>query len=503
MSVLEKLVKEEIKLPSPPAIAIQILETVKKEDSNYDDLAQIISADPALTAKTMRMANSSIYALPQKIKTIEKAISIMGVNALKNIALSFVIAKDLRGEDEEDFDFKLFWKKAVTAAIAADLFANIAGLKNDDIFVTALLQDIGILIMYLCRPDDYIRALNEKKAAEAPINVIEKNIFGFDHQEVGSEILKSWGLPENIYAPIGCHHEKVIPSTGYETLVDALIVSDKISSVYHGLHSIDKIEGLKKILGIKYELDETKIKNLIDSVADKSLEMFSFFDIDPGNIRPFSQILQEANEELSKLNLSYEHLLMKYKEEKKRAQIYANELKDTNEKLREMASRDGLTGLYNYKYFQKAMDKELNRSKRYARPFSLIMFDLDHFKKINDTYGHRIGDAVLKKVSAKVQKAVRTNDTVARYGGEEFMIILPETDLKGSVILAERIRKSIERTEILDGCHKIKATVSLGIATYQPCKKITTKTQIVDAVDAALYDAKNNGRNRLSIAKIL
>ncbi len=502
MSVLEKLIKKDIKLPSPPAIAIQILEVVKKDDSSYADLGRIISADPALAAKTLRLANSSFYALPRKIESIDKAISIMGINALKNIALSFVIAQDLKGVSHNGFDFDLFWKRAVTAAIGADLFTALAGGRNDDTFVTGLLQDIGILVMYLCRPDDYMAVLDEKKAAEQTIHVIEKSVFGFDHQEVGSEILKDWGLPENIWIPIRFHHEKESASDGYGTVIDALTVSDKISSVYHGLNSVDKIEDLKKVLRIKYGLENRKIEHLVDSVAEKSIEMLALFDIDPGTIRPYSQILQEANEELGRLNLSYEHLLMKYKEEKERAQTYAKELKKMNKKLRNMASRDGLTGLYNHKYFQDALNKELSRAIRYGRPFSLIMFDLDHFKKVNDTHGHRIGDTVLKKVGETTRKTVRVNDTVARYGGEEFVIILPETDLKGAAVLAERLRQKIKKMKIVESSKEIRITISLGVATYLPGDQITNRTQILDAADAALYHAKNNGRNRFSIAKL-
>ena len=230
--------------------------------------------------------------------------------------------------------------------------------------------------------------------------------------------------------------------------------------------------------------------------------MLALFDIDPGTIRPYSQILQEANEELGRLNLSYEHLLMKYKEEKERAQTYAKELKKMNKKLRNMASRDGLTGLYNHKYFQDALNKELSRAIRYGRPFSLIMFDLDHFKKVNDTHGHRIGDTVLKKVGETTRKTVRVNDTVARYGGEEFVIILPETDLKGAAVLAERLRQKIKKMKIVESSKEIRITISLGVATYLPGDQITNRTQILDAADAALYHAKNNGRNRFSIAKL-
>ena len=139
MGAIQEIVKGNAKLPSMPAVAIRILEAVQKDDSSFEEIARIISSDPALTAKTLKIANSSFYTLPQKVVTIEKAIAILGVNTLKNIALSFVISKELRGAGNDAFDFNLFWKRAVTAAIAADLIAKLINHKCDDVFVSCLL----------------------------------------------------------------------------------------------------------------------------------------------------------------------------------------------------------------------------------------------------------------------------------------------------------------------------------------------------------------------------
>jgi len=502
MGAISELIKGEVKLPSMPAVAIRILEAVKKNDSSYDELARIISSDPALTARTLNIANSSFYRLPQKVSTIEKAIAILGINTLKNIALSFIISKELRGNGNGAFDFNLFWKRAVTAAIAADLTSILINDKRDDGFVSGLLQDIGVIIMYLSRSEDYLTVIDEKKTSDLSIETIEKLIFGFDHQELGSEVLKTWGFPESIYGPIRYHHKQKKLPAEYETRVHTIFISDRISAVYHGSNSTEKITAIKEFLGNNYRVKERDIEDLIDSVAKKSIEIFSMFEIDPQEMKPYSQILQEANEELGKLNLSYEQLIIQLREEKSRTASLANDLKNKNKKLREMVLRDGLTGLYNHKYFQDAMDQELTRSIRHRRPFSLIFFDLDHFKKINDSYGHRTGDIVLQKISALVQKMLRENDIFARYGGEEFAVILPETALKGGAVLAERIRRAVEQLEISVDNVKLKAAISLGLTSFMPGGKVSRKAEILDAADKALYNSKNSGRNRLSIANI-
>ena len=502
MSPLDNLLKNDIKLPSPPEIAIRILETVKKEDASYDGLAQIISSDPSLVAKTLKVVNSSFYGLPQKVGSLEKAIAILGLNAMKNIALSFVITNELRSQNSNGFDFDFFWKRSVTAAVAADLTATFIGDKNEDAFVTGLLQDIGIAALHISQKDDYSKVFDEKTAENLSVELAEKKVFGFDHQELGSEILKKWGLSENIYLPIRFHHAEKVASGEEEDNINTVYLSDKISSVYHGSRSSEKIESISGILGAKYGKSPEEIQGLIDLVANRSIEIFSVFEIDSAEMKPYSQILQEANEELGKLNLSYEQVLIKYKESKDRAEALASQLKVTNDKLRSIAQRDGLTGLYNHRYFQEVLDKELSRAMRYRRAFSLVLFDLDHFKKINDTYGHRVGDIVLKEISAVVMENVRTNDVVARYGGEEFAIIAPETDLKGAAVLADRLRRAVEQMQIQADSVTVQATISVGAATYLPSTEGTTKTKLLDAADAAMYQAKNNGRNQLSMAKV-
>ena len=379
----------------------------------FNDLANIISSDPALAAKILMVANSSFYNVSRKIDSIPKALAILGTNTLKNIALSFVIAKGLRGPSEGGFDFDFFWKRALTAAVSADILSSVISDKNENTFVTALLQDIGIIIMYLCRTEDYLRVLDEKKASSSAIEEAERKIFGFDHQELGSEVLKNWGIPDTIYRPIRYHHHYEDIPQDIQITSHLLLLSDKMSSVYHGTRSAEKIIDIKRIICGDYGVIEDDLESAIDSVANKTVEILSFFDIDPGNMKPFSQILQEANEELGKLNFSYEQLTVELKQAKKKAENFAKELKKANEQLRDMVFKDGLTGLYNHRYFQDIMDHELSRARRYKKPFSLIMLDIDHFKKINDEYGHPVGDIVLKEVSKAIEDSIRDSDIAA------------------------------------------------------------------------------------------
>ncbi len=154
---------KNIKLPSPPAIALRILEAVKQDSTSFQDMARIIQVDPALTTKILQVANSSFYGMANKVHNIEKALSVLGLNVTKNIALSFVIAKEMTGSEIGGFNFAHFWRRAVTSAVSAELLASLLHYKNEDLFVSALLQDVGVLVIYLSHPEEYQSVLDEKR----------------------------------------------------------------------------------------------------------------------------------------------------------------------------------------------------------------------------------------------------------------------------------------------------------------------------------------------------
>lgn len=169
------------------------------------------------------------------------------------------------------------------------------------------------------------------------------------------------------------------------------------------------------------------------------------------------------------------------------------ELEQKNKELEEKAVHDDLTGLFNHGYMFEQLSYCQQLSWRYNKPLSVIMFDLDHFKQVNDTWGHQVGDAVLKSVSDIIKDAVRQVDIAGRYGGEEFMIICPETSLENTLLLAERIREEIASAEI--GDQGLKVTISGGVAESQENEPVE---KLVNRADELLYTSKHAGRNQIS-----
>lgn len=176
-------------------------------------------------------------------------------------------------------------------------------------------------------------------------------------------------------------------------------------------------------------------------------------------------------------------------------------ISEAKEKIEQMAITDDLTGLYNRRYLFEQLEREIERSLRYGSPLGFIMVDADHFKSINDTYGHHIGDIVLKEIAALIRENCREIDTAARYGGEEFAVIALSADTETTFVMAERIRKSVEAKPIRCDDVEINLTVSIGLISYrqEELEKMAHPDDMVNAADRALYRAKQNGRNRTEI----
>ncbi|MCK5688349.1 GGDEF domain-containing protein [Myxococcota bacterium] len=169
-----------------------------------------------------------------------------------------------------------------------------------------------------------------------------------------------------------------------------------------------------------------------------------------------------------------------------------------HEEIHRLATIDGLTGCSNKRHFMDTLSSELARSQRYSRLLALIIFDLDHFKKVNDKFGHLAGDLVLRDLPTIVREHLRAEDTFARYGGEEFAIVLPEVDLEGALNVAEKIRCLIEKHKFIYQKKRLPVTISLGIHVLDAGESTVSAEQFIEAADGKLYEAKEGGRNRVA-----
>jgi two-component system, cell cycle response regulator len=168
-------------------------------------------------------------------------------------------------------------------------------------------------------------------------------------------------------------------------------------------------------------------------------------------------------------------------------------------RLEEMATTDGLTGCLNKRAFLEELDSKMRSAERFQRKLSLLVTDIDHFKSVNDTYGHATGDVVIKELGAILMRMKRETDKVARFGGEEFCVLCEETDTEGAILLAERVREEVKNTVFHTELGKLSVTCSIGVATFP--KDAKTSAELFEITDKALYAAKRSGRNKVCTSK--
>ena len=481
---IEEILKGLEKLPTLPGIAMKILELVRDEDTNLKAIADVLSTDPPLSAQVLKLINSPSFGIRTQVTSVPHAVSLLGINTVKNLALSFSLLRDYPKGKKENFDYTSFWKESLIGAVSCKLIAQkIIPSFSEDAFFLGLIHNIGILALIQCMSQQYSLVLTEKERTLCSYHEAENQILGFNHMKVGEYLIRTWGLPETFFLPVGYHHNPENLDTEVSE-IERLTKILHLSSLFIDLStSADKKLYLAMLEAYVQEYgftDKFQTEETIRQIHEQTMEIFPLFDIKIGEEKAYLEMIDAAREELINLSTDFMNQLQ--------------EQKRLIESLREETIRDALTNLFNYQRFQESLEKEMYRAKRYNLQLSVILADIDHFKAVNDTYGHLAGDYALKMIAECLTDSLRESDSAARYGGEEFALILPETDPDGAFIVAERLRESINSMTINYESKKISTTMSFGVASFDPATDIS-KTDLIKKADHALYQAKKAGRN--------
>lgn len=496
-------VLESAELPTLPTVASEIITLTAREDTTLSDIASLVSKDIALSAKILKVSNSSFYSFAQQISSINQAVSILGINAVRSLVLSFSFLSMKSDKQESLFDFNKFWKNSLACAVASKLILErVENAETEEIFICGLLQNLGELILAITFHKEYDEVLKKIRDEQYDPLTAEDAQFGTTHDLIGYEVAKSWGFPEVLLTPILHHHDpkkydggnKQIETSCKATYLSDLLVSILYSDKPSEFHKRFRKEA-KELLGLKNE-DLEYILREVHTQVDQAGE---YFGLRIRNTKSIQEILQEANIRLSLINLDFDQMNQELIKAKISLENARAELEKKNTILDNLANIDGLTEIYNHRYFQNSLDNEISRALRNETEIALLLIDIDFFKKFNDTYGHQVGDFVLKSFSTTLKDEIRKYDTLARYGGEEFTVILPDTSEVEAVAVAEKLRRAVDDTIYDDGNEKYHITASFGVASTKP---VTTddfsKSNFINQADAALYDAKEGGRNRVA-----
>lgn len=463
-------------LPSLPAIAIKIIDLANNPTTDIGALCHHIAFDPALSAKILKIANSPLYKSRRSATNIRQAVSLLGTHAVIVIALSFSLADTfVKKTHASAIDNNQFWRRSIASALACRALGEKLEIKFlDDLFLVGLLQDIGILIYSTIMPEKYDTIFLSTNDHDTLLEK-EREIFGTGHDELGYTLLKQWHIPDYISMACLTSHGQPGPKELESTLQACAAASRYLADYFLTPNEPEKLTKLSQAARSWLDIDEATLVEVIDIMATGLNDVEDLFDITIHHSSEIAGILTEAKELLTIYSLS------KVKE------------------FEEKSYRDGLTGARNRSFFDETLDREFLLSSRHRLPLTVVMIDLDHFKRINDTYGHIIGDGMLVAVAETILRQIRQDDTLCRYGGEEFALILPGTTLVLSRHLTHRLKEAITAISYQPEDNlAISITASIGVASYMDnTTQFKHPEDLVKAADSALYAAKSAGRNQI------
>lgn len=492
----ERLLRKASTLPTLPAVAVQVLDLGEDPNAGLAEVAGAVSNDPALSVRLLKAANSPLYASRRNIDNLRQAVSLLGFNTAIALALSFSLEP---AGDGGCVDKRHYWRRSLIEAVAARVLAEtLQAGQSGRFFLAALLQDIGMLVLETAEPERYAGIVESSPSHDACARA-ETREFGFDHASIGSYLLQKWSIPEPLWRAVRNSHAlgSEAAATEASRLDQCVFFASRLADFFlreESMHAAPPELGAwaERCLGLGAEEMEAALSRIARLLPDYE----TLFEVTLVREHDVAALLAEARDVLLLRSLK---TLQEAGEDKARNEA----LEARNRVLEQQTYSDQLTGLFNRRWLNEVLAREFGAAVKEGWPLSVAFIDVDHFKRVNDSYGHQVGDAVLASIAEGLMSEMRQSDILARYGGEEFVLVLPGTGGEDAWYVVERLRERLgERRHSVHG-KAINVTISIGLTTFRACSNpdddITSCDALLRAADRALYVAKREGRNRTAV----
>ena len=616
-------------LPSPSGAALAVMSLLQRDDYQIEDLVRLVKSDPAIAGQLLKISNASIYGHARPIVSLAKAVTTLGATRVGVLVLGLSILQSHSRARCPQFDYPLFWSRALATAISAQALAPYAKLAGEENFTAGLLCNIGELALASIFPDRYGEIIAAAGSVSQRI-ALEQRTFDTDRRELGATMLREWRLPEVLIA--GVFYSETPDEAEFSEGSRSFLVTQSlhVSLALADICVAKETERWEMVPNLfvkaaRLGIDREELTSLADKIFTGWREWGEMLKIQTHDIPPFGQLLSspppkvigprstsaaapgsrsvllvtqdssesaaiafslESNgyqvqratsgadglsiallespelvlvemrspgmdatefcralrasplstgsyivvicgrEDEDKLAMAVDagaddfllrpitpltlaarlraadrvmHLQTEVQRERYNLAQSAAEWAGSNRRLTLVAMTDLLTRLPNRRHGLDFLAAEWALAHGNNLPMACLMIDIDHFKQINDEFGHESGDTVLAALSNRLKSSARSEDMVFRYGGEEFCVVCPGTDRNRALDIAERIRQNVAALSCRLGESETSVTVSIGVAAVSPPYDSREETLIPDA-DAALYRAKQQGRNRVEIA---
>ncbi len=472
-------------------IALQIVRESLAPDTSLPKLSHLAESDPGFALRIMAMVNSAAFGPQRHVSDVRQAVSLVGIRGLRSIGMSLALS-DMIPVGEAG---RILLANSLRRAVASRLLAQRLGSKDvDEYFTTGLFLEVGLL----ARAREDLSGAAEVARLPAVHRVMHERAAGFaDHPAAGASLASSFMLPAHVEAAVLQHHSDVPPDALPSRVAWA---AERLAGMWEGGDPLlNRKLALDAVLSLG--LSQGDLEEATKELPDMVVAAATAFDRDIGPQQSVESLLVDVNRCLLDMTHNYDIAVRRLEALLVQKDQLSSQLIEANAQLSRLATTDALTGLANKRAFEDALLRDLSRADRDQTWLTVVLSDIDYFKKVNDTYGHLTGDEVLRQVGRVFGSKLRGSDLSARYGGEEFILILPGSNAVGGKIVAERLRRTIEALKIAGPSGELAVTASFGVAGVCGPGCAGKMRDLILRADEALYAAKRGGRNRVVAAE--
>jgi two-component system, cell cycle response regulator len=488
---LERILSCE-QLPTLPAVAMRVIELTANVNVKLDDLAETLQNDQGLSAKILKTVNSSFYGLRKPCSTINQALVMLGLSAVKSLALSFSLVQSVGSAKDGTFDFVPYWRRAIYTGVAAKLVAHrsVPALE-DEAFLGGLLQDIGMVAMYRGLRGDYAKVL--EAAGEDHRQLVKHEIAGVElqHPDIGAMLCQRWKLPEELIIPVKYHERPNAAPTAHADIVRAVGLGNLMHDALTHEDPAASVERLHARANEWFGIARPEADDLLRSVAQHAREMSSLFRLDTGEAANPDKILAKAAERTEELKSSAE------------AQA---QMTGVESLVADTGTEDALTGVATRERGLRIAEEAFDKARNEGKSLSLLAISIDGLAHIVQTLGSEGSDVAVVEVALMLQDLLQpVGGSVCRWDAGLFIAVVPGLDRVEAVRSAGEIRAGVERaaaTWLTRARRPVEVRVSVGVASLEraPAGRIvippfTKIQQLLTAAVRASEAAQQAGGN--------
>lgn len=499
---LQELLARTEDLPSLPAVALEVLRLCRAEDATLDDLAKALSTDPALAARLLRFANSSLYGSGEEVRTLQRATLVLGMKTVQLMSLSFSLVGTVpRASQGGAYDFARYWQRSLVRAVSARALAGLVGLPaQDEAFLAGLLGEIGQVVMARSLAELYEPVLRE--AARTPDGwpdaALERERLGFDHHDVGAALLSSWGLPRVLaFALRHAGDPDTLPGDApaeFVPIVRVLALAACITDLFTLAERAPALERVHTLARRWFARDATEMEAFLGGLEAPVREAAGLLELSAPPPGGHARVLDEARAELVRLSLGQTRQLESLRlavDPGHRARLAA-----------EPAHVDGLTGCANELALQRFLEHELTArlDGNLVRPLGLFLLAIDAFGSLPSEAARA---EVQRALAGCLTRLTRKHDLVARLAPGRFAVLLGDSTPYGQRALAERIRQDLLALELVLGDARLRFSAALGGAALAAVRRRSDGAALFELAERLLERARRRGPGQVEVCPTL